>query len=306
MIADFSSSGPTPTSLQLKPDVTAPGRRHPLVLPGQPVVTDSRERAWRRHTSRAQPLAPRAASDLDGRADQVGARLDGRPRPRPVVDRRGVGASRGRRADRSRSCRQPTRLHRPDRRLVRARASGSTTIAAARTHGCRRRRRHRGRRRSRRRRRRPASPIPLDADAAVPARRSASPSRRGRRGGGRRHRLRPLTRGADVRRIPYWAHVEEPKLGLSRARRSAARPLRWQHRRQEVSRLELPLSGGRRYSKACRPTFRGRSRCSGSRSRRRSRTSAPSWSRGRPASASRRGSWSPATRTASSATRRCR
>ena len=56
-LADFSSAGPTPVSLQLKPDVTAPGVG---VLSPSPRTTSSRwtGRAWRRRTSRAvQPCS---------------------------------------------------------------------------------------------------------------------------------------------------------------------------------------------------------------------------------------------------------
>ena len=56
---DFSSAGPTPVSLQLKPDVSAPGVGDPLVAadqPGRPVGPARRARAWRRRRS---PAAPR-------------------------------------------------------------------------------------------------------------------------------------------------------------------------------------------------------------------------------------------------------
>ena len=62
-----------------------------------------------------------------------------------------------------------------------------------------------------------------------------------------------LTRGADVRRIPYWLHVERPKLrqadedadqGRQLQRRCAQGP-----RRREL----LPLSGGRQPDPAQRP-----------------------------------------------------
>ena len=55
VIAGFSSSGPSPTSLQMKPDVTAPGVD---ILSSSPAtsgrITTGAERAWRRRTSRAQ------------------------------------------------------------------------------------------------------------------------------------------------------------------------------------------------------------------------------------------------------------
>ena len=52
-VAGFSSAGPTPISLRLKPDISAPGRLHPLVRPGR---RGRRCRAprWRRPRSPAR------------------------------------------------------------------------------------------------------------------------------------------------------------------------------------------------------------------------------------------------------------
>ena len=102
----------------------------------------------------------------------------------------------------------------------------------------------RGPRRSRRRRRRPASTLSLAAPlAAAGTHAQRHAHRRRRRGRRRRDRLRRLTRGTDVRRVPYWLHVEVPQLG-TRAARDAPAPghLRRQHGRQALARLELPLS----------------------------------------------------------------
>ena len=57
-IADFSSGGPTPVSLQLKPDVARPGRRDHLVAAGEPGRARTGRcpaRAWRRRRCRAPP-----------------------------------------------------------------------------------------------------------------------------------------------------------------------------------------------------------------------------------------------------------
>ena len=84
-IADFSSGGPTPVSLKLKPDVSAPGVAITSSLP----VNQSGPYGAMSGTSMAAPqvsgrrrAADAAPPGLDGRADQVGARPDGRPRPR--------------------------------------------------------------------------------------------------------------------------------------------------------------------------------------------------------------------------------
>ena len=141
VIAGFSSSGPTPTSLQMKPDVTAPGVDILSSLPGN---------QWSDHdwsgTSMASPhvagaaaLAARAASGVDGGADQVGARVDRRPGAPGRLERRGVGAPRGRRADQRRARRQPADLHRSHRYLVRARQARHDELTAARARRRRRR-----------------------------------------------------------------------------------------------------------------------------------------------------------------------
>ena len=80
VIASFSSSGPTPLSLQLKPDVSAPGAGILSAAPRSScddAVGDEHGRAARvRRRCAAAPAAP----DLDARAGQVGARAHRRPR----------------------------------------------------------------------------------------------------------------------------------------------------------------------------------------------------------------------------------
>ena len=77
MIANFSSGGPTPVSLRMKPDVTAPGD---FVLSSVPRVRavgvlerDEHGLAARRRRGRAPQADP---SGVDGRPDQVGPGLD--------------------------------------------------------------------------------------------------------------------------------------------------------------------------------------------------------------------------------------
>ena len=83
-LASWSSQGPTPVSLRLKPDVSAPGRRGSLgganprgnvgvVQPHEHGVPPCRRR-------RGSP--PRSPSRLDRGGYQVGARSDGPPRDR--------------------------------------------------------------------------------------------------------------------------------------------------------------------------------------------------------------------------------
>ena len=194
VIAGFSDSGPTPFSLQLKPDVTAPGVDILSSLPRNAVVGPRLERdehgvAARRGRGRA---AQAAASGLD--ASRRSSRRSSRRATRSTAGgstRRGVGAARGRRPDRPRARGQPARLRRADRALVRARqARRDDATASIAAHRRRRRRRRLDRRRSPAgdaERRRPLAPRHRRSRAGSPSR---SRSRRRRRGGRRRHRLR--------------------------------------------------------------------------------------------------------------------
>ena len=74
-----------------------------------------------------------------------------------------------------------------------------------------------------------------------------------------------LTRGADVRRIPFWLHVSRPALGggdRDAARR--ARAPRRRHPRQAGARLPLPLSRRAGRTASSPPRCRARSRSSAS------------------------------------------
>ena len=148
-------------------------------------------------------------------------------------------------------------------------------------------------------------------DAVAPARRPSSPGALAvtRRPSpptpprARRPASSSLTRGTDVRRIPFWFRVEAPQLGNDpHTTLAQRRRLPRQHRRQGVARLDatairsadsagvpIDLSGPEQ-------VFRFDADAAGRELRRR---------RARPrrrASGSRRGSSTPATRTASSAT----
>ena len=141
-IADFSSGGPTPVSLQLKPDVAAPGVAITSSLPvnqAGPVRRDVGNEHGGAAGLRRGGAADAAAPRLDGRADQVGARPDRRSRAgrqRPG----GLGAPRGRRADRPRPRRRSPAV-RGARRRCRSRStaapcrSTSPMRAAARARG---------------------------------------------------------------------------------------------------------------------------------------------------------------------------
>ena len=78
VIAPFSSGGPTPVSLALKPDVTAPGVSILSSVPAHDGLVGAVRRDEHGHAARrrCRRAAAPATSRLDGRAGQVGARLD--------------------------------------------------------------------------------------------------------------------------------------------------------------------------------------------------------------------------------------
>ena len=98
-IADFSSAGPTPVSLQLKPDVTAPGVDVLSSVPARRLRARWTERAWRRRTSRAvQPCS--SSATRRGRSQQVKSALastasDVHPAGRAARSRRCARAAAG-------------------------------------------------------------------------------------------------------------------------------------------------------------------------------------------------------------------
>ena len=205
--ASFSSGGPTPVSLQLKPDVTAPGRRHPLVgSRARRLGACSAGRAWPRRTSPAPPrcsasgIRPgRSRSSSPRSLTATGhstARIDGAP------PREGGGSINVARAD------TPARLRgaeRASRSASCAPAPAPTTLIALTDAGG-----GAGTWTVASRARRDATSVHDAVDGAGRARRlgvtaaSAAGARRARASSS-------LRRGADVRRIPYWLRVEPPR-----------------------------------------------------------------------------------------------
>ena len=158
--------------------------------------------------------APPASPHVDGAAGEVGARLDGERGPPHRPLRRGLGVTRRRGPDQPRPRRPAADLHGSD--LTRLGASPARVLG----HEEALDRRRRGRERSLAR---------LDPRAVAAARRearAAGEDARGRRftrsaaqglGGaqaGDGTGFVVLTRGADVRRVAFWFHVEVPRLGL--------------------------------------------------------------------------------------------
>jgi subtilisin family serine protease len=215
VIAGFSSSGPTPTSLQMKPDVTAPGVDILSSLPGN---------TWSNHdwsgTSMASPHVAGAAAVLKERhptwtVEQVKSALESTGDPvHPASSSGEVSALReggGRidlpRADNPLIFTDPTgisfELVKPGatatRQLATADAGGgpapwTTSISAQSTlHGVslslssptit------------------PGSPLTVTLNVAADAVEGDAIG------------FVVLTRGTDVRRVPYWLHVEIPRLG---------------------------------------------------------------------------------------------
>ena len=83
VIAPFSSGGPTPVSLVLKPDVTAPGVEHPLLgaRARRLVGASSTARAWPRpHVAGAAAVLLQRHPGWTVAQVEVGARLDRRAR----------------------------------------------------------------------------------------------------------------------------------------------------------------------------------------------------------------------------------
>ena len=142
VVASFSSSGPTPLSLRLKPEVSAPGISILSAAPGAAyaiAVRHQHGRTARRRSGRAPAPAP---PDLDTGSGQGGARAHRRP---GVRGRRQVGGAldraRRRRCRQPAARRQPTRLRGARRALVRVRRTGCERHAVGRAHRRRRRRR---------------------------------------------------------------------------------------------------------------------------------------------------------------------
>ena len=303
-IAGFSSAGPTTVSLRLKPDISAPGVSILSSVPGgwesmsgtsmaTPQISGAAALLRERHPD--WPVATIKAALME---TGTSVDVDGQPAP---PTRGGGGLARpgqGRcpaRADVTllRLLRpRPGRLDRdrprhPDRRGRRRRLLG------------RRGRDDRGG--ARREPRRPGdwSSVPGTLDLTATTTTAAAD--------GDLSGFVRLTRGADVRRIPFWLHVSRPALGGETAtpHRRARAALRL-HEREARAREPLPLSGraGRRrrllLAAGAGAGVPGDAEEAGDELRRRHHAT-----RGR-ACRSSLGSSSRATRTASRATRRSR
>ena len=274
VMADFSSAGPAPISLLPKPDVTAPGVEVVSSVPPDGWAGLGRHEhgdAGGRGRGCAPPSEP---SVVDGEGGQVGARLDGGSRE--IRRARGVDAARGRRPHRHPRRERAAPLHAADharlgtraaRLQLGARRSRPRTRAAA---------RHRGRCRSRRsrspqarssRRSRPTLVAGQNLELELTVSSHASP------GDGRGFVV--LTRDSDVRRVPFWFHVEVPKLQLD-PHRTLTRPGVYSGNTagKAVARVDVPLPARRRRDGTSPHSSAARRRSSGSGCASRSRTSA--------------------------------
>ena len=240
-LAEFSSSGPTPLSLRLKPDVSAPGVSILSSVPGgweamsgtsmaTPQIAGAaallRERHpdWPVATIKAAlietgtPSTSAASRRLRREAAVVSPTRSKADVPaRPRIAR--VGLVRAR----------PRRLTATARVTLADAGGGAGVWDVAVEH------------------RRDPRREPRGADAcrhpgsARPHRDATAAAADGDLSGFVR-----LTRGADVRRIPFWLHVSRPALGGEPRPDGHARPAHRQHEREAVARLPLPLPGGAR------------------------------------------------------------
>ncbi len=247
VIADFSSGGPTPISLAAQAGGERTRRERALVRPEPRRALGQLQRhehglADGRGCGRA---AARAPPRLDAGAGEVGAR----PHRRSGVhrhheDTRGADHARGRRPDRHPPREHAARLRRADHRLVRPRAPLRTTAsrsvtltdagggAGAWTVSVQQQDPE------------PGVQVTAPATVTVPGQLDLSASVGSSAAESDETGFVVLTRGTDVRRIPYWFRVTAPKLGTEPTT-PLARPgrLQRQHDRQALTRLELPLPG---------------------------------------------------------------
>ncbi len=302
-IASFSSAGPTPISLQMKPDVTAPG---------EGILSSIPHASWDvwDGTSMATPHVAGAAALLEQRhptwaVEQIKSALESTGDPVHVSGtgtevstlREGGGRIDLARADAPLVFTDPTSLSwglvRPGtvgtRQLVVTDGGGGLdpwTVAVAVQSG-------------------PAgAAVAPTAASVVPGTTvgvtlTVSPDA----AEGDETGFVLLTRGSDVRRVPFWFHVEIPQLA-GEPHRTLVHP--GLYRGDTVGKLSLVSSyryPERGITSGVPTDLSVRSRSSASACASPSRTSASSCSRTERASRSRRASCTPGTRTGSSATR---
>ena len=240
-LAGFSSSGPTPLSLRLKPDVSAPGVSILSSLP------NGQFSSWS-GTSMASPQVAGAAALLRERhpswpvalvkaaLDRIGRRRSGR-RPARTTDTRRWRHHQPRESGRpAHRCRRRLRFPSASWHPAEASRSSSTSPTPVRGQGSGTSlsspslRSSEPRSRSRRPSRCPAlsrSPQPSTARAAD----------------GDFSGFIRLTRGPDVRRVPFWLHVSPARARRrDRCRSHRSRPPHREHERQALASGPLPVS----------------------------------------------------------------
>ena len=264
VVAPFSSGGPTPYSLRMKPDVTAPGVS---VLSSVP----RREGLWAEFsgTSMAAPHVAGAAALLHQRhpswtVAQIKSALvqTGQPVLRGAVE---AESTRRRRRDRRpRPRRRAAALRVADRSLVRPRRAGRVSRGTGDAHGCRWRHRAMGGR----------DDAPAAGRRRLVQRSAGHRAGRARRDGERGTRLHPgqphRVRRAHARHGSSADPLLAPRLraGPSRCAHDASQAhghVQGQHPRATGAGRVVPLPrGSPRPRRPARPV-RARSRCSGSR-----------------------------------------
>ena len=297
LIASFSSRGPAPYSLALKPDVAAPGVDIVSPIPGgygtwsgtsmaSPAVAGAAALLRQRHPTWT-PAQIKSALVLTARPvfNDTGAQApDERARAGRRHDRR---AGRGRagplRDARGRLVRADAARHAETRTVELSDAGGGAgawTVSAP------------GPRRPRRR------------STCPPAERRGSRSRSHRRRAARWATARATSSSRPARtrvHIRWWGYVERPRLAKAHSRHARGRALdHGRHARGHEARRALPLARRAGRAADCRASTRvvsscGRSSCRTARATPASRPRAPSC---------RRSCWR-ATRTGSPASRRC-